>query len=83
VDRSWEYINRSQTHECGNWEIGTEAAQSLFWGYINGIFVAVCFNNNIFDSLLILFARCTFNAGSRHGQHFPQPHVSFSLQNFP
>ncbi len=24
VDRSWEYINRSQTHECGN---GTEAAQ--------------------------------------------------------
>ncbi len=20
VDRSWEYINRSQTHECGNWE---------------------------------------------------------------
>ncbi len=25
VDRSWEYINRSQTHECGNWD-GTEAA---------------------------------------------------------
>ncbi len=24
VDRSWEYINRSQTHECG---IGTEAVQ--------------------------------------------------------
>ncbi len=21
VDRSWEYINRSQTHECGNWDI--------------------------------------------------------------
>jgi hypothetical protein len=20
VDRSWEYINRSQTHECGNWD---------------------------------------------------------------
>jgi hypothetical protein len=19
VDRTWEYINRSQTHECGNW----------------------------------------------------------------
>jgi hypothetical protein len=19
VDRSWEYINHSQTHECGNW----------------------------------------------------------------
>jgi hypothetical protein len=19
VDQSWEYINRSQTHECGNW----------------------------------------------------------------
>jgi hypothetical protein len=20
VDRSWEYINSSQTHECGNWD---------------------------------------------------------------
>ncbi len=27
VDRSWEYINRSQTHECGNCQIGTEAEQ--------------------------------------------------------
>jgi hypothetical protein len=22
ADRSWEYINRSQTHECGNWDFG-------------------------------------------------------------
>jgi hypothetical protein len=22
VDRSWEYINRSQIHECGTWERG-------------------------------------------------------------
>jgi hypothetical protein len=22
VDQSWEYINHSQTHECGNWEAG-------------------------------------------------------------
>ncbi len=22
VDRSWEYVNRSQTHECGNWDWG-------------------------------------------------------------
>ncbi len=20
MDKSWEYINRSQTHECGNWD---------------------------------------------------------------
>jgi hypothetical protein len=37
VDRSWEYINRSQTHV----EIGTEAAQIPEKKYINGIFVAV------------------------------------------
>jgi hypothetical protein len=22
ADRSWEYISRSQTHECGNWDFG-------------------------------------------------------------
>ncbi len=37
VDRCWEYINSSQTLECGNWNW---AAQFLFWEYINGIFVA-------------------------------------------
>ncbi len=29
VDRSWEYINRSQTHEYGNWDWGRP--QFLFW----------------------------------------------------
>jgi hypothetical protein len=38
-DPSWEYINCSQTHECGNWDRG--AAQFLFWEFINRIFVAV------------------------------------------
>ncbi len=32
MDRSWEYINRSQTHECRNW--GSEAAQFLEKKYI-------------------------------------------------
>ncbi len=31
VDRSWEYINHSQTHGCRNW---TETAQFLLWEYI-------------------------------------------------
>ncbi len=38
MDRSWEYINRSQTHECGNW---AEAAQLPEKEYINVISVAV------------------------------------------
>jgi hypothetical protein len=38
VDRSWKYINRSQTHESGNWD---EATQFPEMEYINGIFVAV------------------------------------------
>jgi hypothetical protein len=36
ADRSWEYINRSQTHECGNWD--WTPAQFLFREHINGIF---------------------------------------------
>ncbi len=33
ADRSWEYINRSQTHERGNWDCGRAVA-------IQGIFVS-------------------------------------------
>jgi hypothetical protein len=39
VDRSWEYINRSQTHM--NVEIGVKAAQFPEKEYINGIAFAV------------------------------------------
>jgi hypothetical protein len=35
---SWEYINRSQKHECG---IGTKATQFLIWEFTNRIFFAV------------------------------------------
>ncbi len=38
VDRSWEYMNRSQTHEYRNWDWGRAIPRK---GYINGIFVAV------------------------------------------
>jgi hypothetical protein len=34
--RYWEYINRSQTHECGNWDWGRVIPEKE---YINGIFV--------------------------------------------
>jgi hypothetical protein len=38
VDRSWGYLNCSQTHDV---EIGTKGAQFAEKEYINGIFVAV------------------------------------------
>ncbi len=47
MDRSWEYINRSETHEIGN---GAEAALFPEKEDINGIAVAmrkVRNNNNV------------------------------------
>ncbi len=38
MDRTWENIDRSQTHGM---EIGTEAMQFLVWEYINQNFFAV------------------------------------------
>ncbi len=38
MDRTWEYIDRLQTHEC---DIGPEATQLLFWEHINPNFYAV------------------------------------------
>ncbi len=38
VDQSWEYINRSQTHECGNWDWGRAIPEKE---YKNRIFLAV------------------------------------------
>ncbi len=39
VDWSWEYINRSQTHECGIWDWGRAIPRKGI--YIYGIFLAV------------------------------------------
>jgi hypothetical protein len=59
VDRSWEYINRSQTHECVNVEIRAEAAQFPEKEYKNGIAVAVYSFPSSPDTV-ISFANVTF-----------------------
>ncbi len=41
VDRSWEYKNRTQTHECGNWDWGFAIPFLEIQYKINEIFVAV------------------------------------------
>ncbi len=64
VNRSWEYINRSQTHECGNW---AEAAQFPEKEYINGIAVAVHKADHHFTVRFVpkqlLAERCCFLVG--------------------
>jgi hypothetical protein len=35
ADRSWDFINRSQTHECGKWP---RIPEFLFWEYLFRIF---------------------------------------------
>ncbi len=44
ADRSWEYINRLQTHECGNWDCGRAIPflEYLFQIFGIGWFFAVC-----------------------------------------
>ncbi len=55
VDRSWDYINRSQTP---NVEIRTEAAQISEKEYINAIFVAVLLKS-LSSSFYIIFLLCS------------------------
>jgi hypothetical protein len=41
ADRSWEHINRSQTHDCGNWDLG-RAIPNSFSGNICFKYSALC-----------------------------------------
>ncbi len=43
VGRSWEYINHSQIHECGNWDWGCAVSYLLFHIFLGGIFLIYLF----------------------------------------
>ncbi len=75
VDRSWEYINRSQTHECGNWGWGRaiprketykrncrcSAEDVFFWLHFLGIGLFLCLNqaHNCFFSGYMVKGICS------------------------
>ncbi len=48
VDRSWEYINRSQAHECGNWGWGRAIPRKGIhkWDFRCSVLVFYTFVNN-------------------------------------
>jgi hypothetical protein len=55
VDQSWEYINHSQTHECGNLDWSHEFPERE---YINGIFLAVRPTRTALLSAIAVSSRC-------------------------
>ncbi len=61
VDRSWEYIDGSQTHECGNWDWGR--ANSFFWENMNRNIFAECSSSTAWVIYLFLII---FPTGANH-----------------
>ncbi len=89
ADRSWKYINRSQTHECRNWDCGRSipfmGIQYLFRIFCIGSLQCTIYDKEfIYFSLLKgcelepLFGECGLGGGPtgpfKYFQHdFPQP----------